>query len=160
MKHNPNYKPEIKIRELPPKLNQDKAKPQVLCPFCEIPHPLDFGADAACGTLLKVTAIQTIYPARTVKKHEMVCFKCHKSGGEMVRFNSAFIHLQECSPDTKLMAAPPEFSRLARAVYLMHPAVRKVLEKQYGLAKQVQEVDEHGKSTGKVLGYFFYKGVT
>jgi len=128
-----------------------------MCPFCEIPHPLELGQDAACGTVLKISAVQTTYPARTVKKHNLVCVKCHKGGGEMVQFNRGFVHVHDCSPNTKLMAAPPKFSPLARVVYFMTPAVRKVMEKRYGLAKQVAEVDEKGKETGKVLGYFFYK---
>jgi hypothetical protein len=160
-KHSPtNFKPEVRIREMPPRVQEVGKRAQVMCPFCEIPHPLELGQDSACGTVLKISAVQTVYPIRTVNKHKMTCVKCKKGGGEMIKYNHGYVHLLECAPHTKLMASAPEFSRLARAVYFMTPPVRKVLEKRYGLAKQVVEVDEHGQDTGNVLGYFFYKGLT
>jgi hypothetical protein len=161
VKQKSGYKPEVKIREGIPKVEQQKGKPvKVLCPFCEIPHPIELGKVAACGTILQVKAVQTVYPVRTVHKHKLICIKCKQSGGEMVKFNQGYMHTHECTPNTKIMANPPEFSRLARAVYFMSPQLRKVIEKKYGLVKQVQEIDEHGKETGKVLGYFFFRGAT
>lgn len=160
-KHSKGLKPEVKVREALPKIKEVGKQVLLQCPFCEIPHPIEFGKPALCGTALKVTAVQSIYPIRTVNQHKLVCLKCNKSGGEMVQFNRGYIHLQECSPNTKLMTAPPTFDRFARVVFFMNPTLRKFFEERLGLAKQVQEIDEQGHETGKVLGYFFYKeGVT
>lgn len=153
-----SYKPEVKVREATPRVKEDVNAPALLCPFCEIPHPISIGQDAICGTTLRVTAVQTIYPARTVHKHSLLCIKCGKGDGEMIRFNQGYIHLKECAPNTKLMAEVPPFSKYAEWVYQLPPALRKPIEKRWGYAKQVKELDPHGADTGKVLGYFFFKG--
>ena len=154
-------KPETVTRESAPRVVEDKKLgAKILCPFCEIPHPIEVGKDSACGTTLVIRAVQTQYPTRTVNKHKLICVKCHKGGGEMIRFNNGFVHLHDCSPNTKLMAAPPEFSPWAAAVYQMPKLVREPLEKIYGYAKQVKEIDPQGAETGKVLGYFFFRGTT
>lgn len=133
-----------------------KAGTQILCPFCAPPHPIMVGQDSACGTTMKVTAVQTIYPARTTKKHNLVCIKCGKGGGEMVKFNSSFVHAADCTPGTRLITVPPEFSRVAKFIYHLPAWLRKQIEKVTGFAKEVKEVDAGGQETGKVLGYFFY----
>jgi hypothetical protein len=150
-------KPEITLRQLPPKITETKNGAQILCPFCPIPHPIAIGKESVCGTTLHVTAMQTVLPARTVNKHKLVCFKCKQGGGEMVRFNQGFIHAVDCAPDTKLLAGPPEFSRWARIVHQLPDWLRKPIEKRTGRADIVHEVDPEGTDTGKVLGYFFYK---
>ena len=110
-------KPELKTREALPRVKNEGKGVLLMCPFCEIPHPVSVGQDSACGTTLRVTAVQTIVPARTVHKRSLQCFKCGKSGGEMVPFNQGFIHLIDCVPGTKVMAEPPaRFSRWAQMV--------------------------------------------
>jgi hypothetical protein len=153
-------KPEVVTRESAPKVKEEGKSAAILCPFCEIPHPIEIGKDSACGTTLIVRAVQTKYPTRTVNKHKLICVKCHKGGGEMIRFNNGFVHVHECAPNTKLMAAPPAFSAWAERVYQMPAWMRSRLEKLYGYAKQVKEIDPEGKETGKILGYFFYRGTT
>lgn len=150
-------RPPLKIRELPPKVNMLENGAEVLCPFCEIPHPIMVGQDAACGTTMKVTAVQTVYPSRTVNKHGLICLKCGKGGGEMVKFNNGVIHLTDCTPGVKLMAMPPRYSSLASIVYRLPVWARKPVEFRTGLAKQVKEIDAAGKETGRILGYFFFK---
>ena len=157
-KSKPSYKPEIKVREAPPRVKEDPKSPALLCPFCEITHPISIGQDSACGTILRVTAVQTILPARTVRQRGIKCFKCGKGEGEMVRFNQGFIHLKDCQPNTKLMAETPAFSSYAEYVFKLPAWLRKPIEKKTGFAKQVKEIDQDGVDTGKILGYFFFKG--
>lgn len=156
IKSNYSSKPEVQVRELPPKVNTLANGFQILCPFCDPPHPIMVGQDSACGTTMKVTAVQTIYPARTTKKHNLVCIKCSKGGGEMVKFNNSFVHAADCAPGTKLITVPPEFSKLAKLIYHLPAWLRKQVEKLTGFAKEVKEVDAEGKETGVILGYFFY----
>jgi hypothetical protein len=156
IKRNYSSKPEVQIRELPPKVNMLKEGAQILCPFCDPPHPIMVGQDSACGTTMKVSAVQTIYPARTTKKHNLICIKCSKGGGEMVKFNNSFVHAADCAPGTKLITVPPEFSRLAKFIYHLPKWIRTQIEKVTGFAKEVKEVSAEGKETGKILGYFFY----
>lgn len=159
MAKHPTNRPEYKIREAAPRVKENGREVLILCPFCPIPHPVAVGRTAACGTELRVTAVQTIIPARTVHKKKLVCFKCNESGGEMVHFNQGYIHLHDCKPDTPLLADPPKsFSRLARLVYGFPAPIRKMIERQTGLVKRVDEIDPAGTETGRTLGYIFYKG--
>ena len=156
-KRSAGYKPAVKTRESEPRVNEIKGEVTLLCPFCEPPHPIAVGQDSACGTALLVKAVQVIYPTRTVNERGMICVKCKKGGGEMVKFNLGYVHLHECSPGTRLMAEAPKFSRFARTVYGMPAWMRSPIEKRMGRARQVKEVDPQGVDTGNVLGYFFYK---
>ena len=159
MKKSKSTRSEIKVREAPPGLNQTKAGVEVLCPFCTPPHPLLPGASAPCGTTLKVTAVQTILTSHGSKQQDIKCVKCHQSGGgEMVRYNNGFVHLYDCAPGTKLLAVPPKFSRTAKMIYGLPAWMRTGVEKRTGKAQQVKEIDPQGKETGKILGYFFWKG--
>lgn len=152
-------KPEITSRELPPKIETSKKEAVILCPFCAVPHPISVGSSSPCGTTLRVTAVQTVVPARTVKKRKLKCIKCHQTGGEMVVFNNGYVHLIDCAPGTRLLAAPPKFSRIARMVFLLPDWLRKPVERLSGNAQVAKEVDPDGRDTGKTLGYFFYKSV-
>jgi len=145
--------PQFKVREAEPKVTQDM---KIMCPFCPIPHPLIAGEVAPCGTYIKVSAVQRIYRAKFNK--DMVCAKCGKAGGEMVHFQNAFVHLEDCMPGVTVMNEAPKFSRLASFVFKMNDGILKTLiEKMTGEAKSVEEVEPSGKRTGKTLGYFFYK---
>ena len=157
MKHK-STRPPITTREQPPKLRQSREGVQVLCPFCVPSHPLLPGQESTCGTTLKVTAVQTVIPQRTVRDQEIVCLKCHEQGkGEMVRYMNGFIHLEDCMPGTKLLAQPPKFSKLAGYVFNLPENLREQIEKRTGKAQKVEEIDAQGKETGKTLGYFFLK---
>lgn len=150
---------EIKVREASPGLNQTKDGVEVMCPFCTPPHPLLPGADSPCGTTLKVTAVQSILTSHGSKQQDIRCIKCHQAGGgDMVRYRGGFVHLHDCLPGTKLLAEPPRFSKMARAVFGMPAWMRGGVEKRLGKAQQVKEIDPQGKETGRVLGYFFWKG--
>lgn len=155
-KHN-TTRPEVQTRELLPRIVETGKEVRILCPFCEPPHPIAVGQDSACGTSLRVSAVQVIIPSRTVHRRNLICVKCHKSGGRMIKYFNGYVHLDECTPNTKLMTAPPEFSKLAAAVFKLPPLLRGPLERRLGQAKQVKEVDPSGKDTGNILGYFFYR---
>ena len=158
-KHNTGPKPELKTREALPKVRKEGNGVVLECPFCDIPHPVSVGQDAACGTTLRVTAVQTIIPTRTVNKRKLTCIKCGKSGGEMVPFNNGVVHLIDCMPGTKLMAQPPSnYSKWAKFIYGLPDGFRKRIERRTGTVKRIDEIDPQGKETGKTLGFIFYRG--
>ena len=145
--------PAFRVREAEPKVTKDM---KIMCPFCALPHPLVAGEVAPCGTYIKVSAVQRIYRAKF--KPDMVCAKCGKGDGEMVHFQNAFIHVENCMPGVAVMNERPKFSRFASFVFNMKDGILKTLiEKQTGVARSVEEVEPSGKRTGVTLGYFFYK---
>jgi hypothetical protein len=161
MKHTTSHQYDVRVREDTPKLQKTKVGTELLCPFCEMPHPLWPGEVSSCGTTVKVTAIQTVIPEKRAKKDKILCLKCKKSvGGDMVQFMTGFIHLLDCDPTTKLIASLPEFSNLAKFTFGFkeNSPIRKMIEKRYGKAKVVSEIDASGNDTGKIRGYFFHKG--
>jgi hypothetical protein len=101
-------------------------------------------------------AVQTVYRAKFIK--DMVCAKCGQGGGDMVRFQNAFIHVNDCSPGVVTLVEPPSLSFWARRVYFMPIWFKSRIEKRTGRAMPVDEVLPDGQRTGKVLGYFFMKG--
>lgn len=149
---------DVKVRELPPKVRETPAGVEVLCPFCDPPHPILPNVDSACGTTLKVTAVQTVLTAHGSRQQGIKCIKCHQTGGEMVRFNNSFVHLVDCMPGVKLLTTPPKFDKWAGRVLHLPKWLRKPIEKSTGAAQAVKEIDQDGKETGKTLGYFFLKG--
>lgn len=158
MKRKPLRNP-VTTREANPGIQTDKDGTKLLtCPFCDPPHVLYPDKPSLCGTYIQVKAVQVIIPARTSKKNSITCLKCHKSGGEMVRYMGGFIHREDCVPDTKFLTEPPKFNKFAKVVFNLPDAVRKIVEKNTGEAKQVREMDPQGIPTDKVLGYLFYKG--
>jgi hypothetical protein len=159
MKRNPGYRPETKVREALPRVQETGGEVLLMCPFCQPPHPVAFGKPGACGTTLKVTAVQTVIPIRTVHKHKLICFKCGQGGGEMVPFNQGYLHLVDCVPGTRVLAEPPaNFSRWAGWVYRMPEPLRERVERLTGAAKRIDEIDAQGKETGRTLGFIFHRG--
>lgn len=159
MKHKSLRSP-VNTREANPGIQTDKDGTKLLtCPFCYPPHILYPEKPSPCGTYIQVKAVQVIIPARTSKKSNLICLKCHQGGGEMVRYMNGFIHKEDCDPSTKFLAEPPKFNKLAKLVFHLPEKIRNVAEKKTGPAKEVQEIDPQGVPTGKVLGYLFDKGV-
>lgn len=144
-----------KVREELPQMTQTKEGAVIWCPFCVPSHPLTPGAPAACGTVLKLTATQTIIPARMARLQQIECLKCHKTGeGDMVPYMSGYIHLTDCAPDTNLLKTPVAYSKLAGLVYHLPLKLR---ERVCALTNQYpQEVCTLEK--GDVIGYYFLKG--
>jgi hypothetical protein len=151
-----NPRSDFRIRELPPKVEAGKKGVVVNCPYCYPTHPILPGVISPCGTTLKVTAVQKYLSSHATKS--IHCLKCGKTGGEMVTYRNGYVHLKECSPETKLLTEIPPLSRLAKIVYHSPAKIRKYLESHMGAVKELQEIDQEGKQTGVVLGYFFWKG--
>lgn len=159
-KHVTSNQYNFQIREQPPKTEVTKNGMQVLCPYCPLPHPLIPGEVAACGTIVKVTAVQMVMPARRARRDKIRCMKCHQTeGGEMVKYNNGWIHATDCMPGTRFLALMPEFSKLAGWVFRLKETnlIRKWVEGVKGAAQEVHEIDAEGKETGTVLGYYFLK---
>lgn len=154
-----NYRPDpLKVveRELAPKVQKEKDGSMVLlCPHCPIPHIIRVDQPSACGTLLRVVAVQPIYKAKYFK--EMICAKCGKDGGEMVQQNQGFIHANNCVPGLVTLNDPPPFSKTAKWVYNMKPSqIKELLKKNLGTPQPVYEQTPEGAKTDIILGYVFY----
>lgn len=155
-KRNHANRPAATTRERVPLFENVKGNVLVLCPFCPEPHPIFPDKIAPCGTILKVMAMQTVYPARTTRKTEVVCIRCGKPGGEMVAYGKGYVHTVNCNPDRRLLATPPTYSEWARRVYNMPQYLRGLVQKVMGRPIiEVNEVDDQGRETGRVLGYYF-----
>jgi hypothetical protein len=155
MKHK-HYTPSIKTRELPPIAHKTRGGVALMCPFCNPTHPLVPGQPNNCGTEIRVTAVQAIVSARTVRQEGLTCVKCRvKGSGEMVRYMNGYIHFQECAPEIKLLRETPKYSRWAELVYRFPEGIRAKIEKMTGIVQMVHELTPEGAETGKVQGYFF-----
>jgi hypothetical protein len=126
------------------------------CPFCKPTHKILPGMEYPCGTRIEVRAAQMVFKAKYEKN--MVCAKCRKGGGEMVRFQNAFIHTHDCTPGVATFTEPPKFSKIAEALSRSPEWLKDRVEKRFGKIMPVDEVTPDGTRTGVVLGYFFYKG--
>lgn len=154
-----SFKPPFTTRTGTPKMLKDeKGNTLLICPFCKVPHPLYPNTPAKCGTHLVLSAEQTVFRAKADKR--FVCVKCGKGGGEMVKYQNAYIHIEDCSPGVMTMTEPPRFSRLAGVVGgIKSERARKFIEQFTGRSMPVDEVTENGTRTGVVLGHFFFKEV-
>lgn len=133
-----------------------KAPITLLCPFCSDHHVILPNQQSPCGTRIEVQAVQEIFRARTVRQQGLICVKCKKGSGEMIRYGEAFIHLKECNPGMKLIHQMPPSSKLAHLVFSLPKFWRGQVEKIVGYeAQQIQVMDETGETTGEIAGYFF-----
>lgn len=155
-----NTKPPFRLREDMPRMTQTKEGAVIWCPFCVPSHSLTPGQPALCGTQLKLTAVQTVIPARVVRLQKLTCLKCHQSGeGEMVPYMNGYIHLEDCAPETNLLKSQPDFQRTADWAFHLPKSLRtqfcKLIDRW---PQEVREIDATGKETGKIIGYFWMKG--
>lgn len=150
-----SFRPAAVTRERAPLFRAVDGHVQILCPWCEPPHPIYPDRPAPCGAVLKVSASQTVYPARTMRKAEVVCIRCGKPGGEMVAYGKGFVHTVDCNPARRLLAYSPVYSEWARRVYNMPVRLRGLIQKFTGVIIEVNEVDKDGQETGRILGYYF-----
>lgn len=130
---------------------------ELRCPFCDDHHALLPNVESPCGTNIRVDAVQEVFPPSLVRKEKLICVKCHKEGGEMVRFRNTFVHTEDCSPEKKLLQDLPSSSHWARLVFSLPTRVKTFVEKYTGPTHQVLEIDEKGEKTGKVLAWIFLK---
>lgn len=76
----------------------------------------------------------------------------------MVVYGSGFVHLENCKPDTLLLSEVPNLSVFAKLVFKLPEKLRrKIEERMSSRAQALEEIDDKGNKTGKVLGYFFLK---
>ena len=158
MKHK-SIQPAVITREEPPKVQQTPNGARMICPYCTPPHVLIPGQQSACGTTLKVSAVQIIIPARTANEKKLRCLKCGEVGrAPMVQCGGGYVHRHDCKPGTQVLPAPPPYSAKAERVYNMKAGwMKEFLEKRYGRAQCVKEVNVDGVETGNILSYFFLK---
>ena len=157
-KRKPHFSPSVRTREAAPHAKKTTEGVVMLCPFCNPPHAINPGQPNACGVTLRVTAVQEIVGARTVRQEKLTCIKCGESGhGEMVRYFGGFLHLEECNPEVKLLTEIPEYSKWAARVFGLPESLRSVVEKFTGVVQVVHGKTPEGEETGEVEGYFFDK---
>lgn len=155
MSKKKTYRPPSATRERVPLFREVSGNTMVLCPFCDPPHPIWPDKISDCGTMLKVMAVQQVFTSRTLKKADVVCIRCGKGGGAMVAYGRGFVHTENCNPERRLLTSVPVYSEWARRVYNMPKRLNAIIQKFTGPVIQVHEVDEFGKETGNVLGYYF-----
>lgn len=153
MSKRTHQKPPVKSRRAMPLVND---KGELVCPFCRPTHPLDPTEQSLCGTHIEITAVQTVYKAQYLKEPPK-CLKCGGDKGEMVRFQGAFIHAVDCKPGMALMTETPTLTPWARWIYHLPDFAKRPIEKRIGRASPLELIDQEGKKTGEVAGYFFYK---
>lgn len=158
MKNHKLSRQDFRVREMPPKVEATAKGVLIQCPFCDPPHVILPGMEGACGTTLRVTAVQTILTAHAARFNKIICMKCHKGEGEMVKYRNGWVHLEDCMPGTRFLAEPPRMTKKAALVMKLPPRMRKFVEKHTGTAQEIQEIDGEGNMTGKILGYCFVKG--
>lgn len=147
-----------KTRTAPPIPFENKSGTiELRCPFCQDHHILVPNKESPCGTHIEVTCIQEVYSAHTVKHEKLVCVKCFKGGGEMVRYRNSFVHTTDCNPEARLLQEVPDNNRVAEFVYKLPAWIKPHIEKLTGKADCVFEIDNEGKKTGVVLAYLFWK---
>jgi hypothetical protein len=148
-----SFKPPVSQRTGTPGLTKGEGgRNVILCPFCKPAHELRPGFVEPCGTTLQINAVQQVVKA---KYSGLVCVKCGKGGGDMVRYMNAHIHTHDCSPEVMTMTEPPKFSRLAMIIYKLPKRAKKFFEKFTGQVMPVDEVKPDGTRTGVTLGWFF-----
>ncbi len=141
--------------EIPLVVKDKDGNATLLCPFCKPTHPLRADGATACGTVVRVQAVQTTYKAKYAKRN-MVCVKCGKSGGEMVSWQgTAYIHVHDCMPGTVTLPEPPTYSKIAQLAYGLPDWTKPFTSRMFGKAMKVDEVDQNGNRTGVILGYAF-----
>lgn len=153
------YRSPVKMREKYPLTRKDKqGHIEMLCPFCVTPHVISPRMPSPCGTTIQVKAVQKLITARTAKNEGVKCMKCHDDkGGDMAMCRNGFVHIHDCAPGVVVLPAEPKYSKWAERVFKLPEALRKRIEKRFGEVKEISEIDQDGKETGKILGYFFYK---
>lgn len=132
----------------------------LMCPFCNPPHQVSPFVPSPCGSLVVVKVVQEVYHAKYDRT--LVCAKCGKGGGDMVKWNEAYIHTGNCMPGVVTFANPPKISKnvekIAKWVHgLKDGKPKKIIESVFGRAMTIDEVKPDGERTGVVLGHFFYK---
>lgn len=149
----------VRVRRAEPVIQNEEGKPAILCPFCEIKHPISLSEISPCGTRLRLEAVQEVVHGWYAEKVGLACLKCHKvDGQDLVPFQGGYVHLHDCMPGTKFLAVPPKFTPKAKFVFGLPQFLRPHVEKLTGVAKEVKEIDAEGHETGVILGYSFYRG--
>lgn len=152
------HTPAIKTREDHPIPRPRKDGIDLLCPFCKPTHPIFPGKPNACGTTLRVTAVQQIISARTVRIEGLTCIKCRQTGkGEMVHYMNGYVHVEECAPEIQLLTEIPAYSKWAEWVYKLPERIRDQVEKLTGVVQIVHGLSPNGEETDRIEGYFFKK---
>ena len=112
-------------RSRPALIKQVKGETQILCPFCQPPHPIS-PMESSCGTILKLEAQQRMFTS-------VACALCGQSHGTLLKRGERYIHDYDCKPGTRIYTVPPPRSRLAAIVYRMPTAFHRFLAKRFGV---------------------------
>ena len=128
-----------KIRKRPPQLKTDNGRVEIFCPFCFPTHPIQMEFSAPCGTILELSAIQSLYK-------DVTCALCGGARGSLVKVGEKYKHAHDCTPGQHLYTVPPKKSLGARAVWYLPTFVHNWLWRVSG--RKVIEVSSDGKVTG------------
>lgn len=155
-KRNSTQSPTTIRRKLPLLEKDEKGANVLMCPFCVPSHPILPFVPSGCGTLVEFQAVQTVYRAKY--NDGIVCVKCGKGKGEMVKMNDAYVHNYDCVPGTTTLTVTPKFSKFAGFVFGMKDGrLKEFIQGFTGVAAEVKEVTPSGERTGVILGHFFHR---
>lgn len=147
---------DVRRRSKPVKLQKGPKGVALFCPFCDPTHSILPGANGPCGVFVEVLAVQDTLTSHGSKSAGIHCLKCHETGkGDMRRFGSGWVHIEDCAPNVRLLPQVPDSSRTARMIYGLPEKLRNQVEKMTGKVQIVMELGSDGQETGKVMSYFF-----
>jgi hypothetical protein len=132
-----------RVRKTAPRIERVKNNAVMMCPFCDIPHPISI-EPGVCGTKIEISASQTIYYRGTV------CALCGKEGGDMFKYGNAYCHVHRCVPG-KMLLDKPKKSLTASLFYKMPNKLHVWVKEKLGRAAAQMQKD------GKTVGYTWVK---
>lgn len=116
----------VKHRSKPPIFDMKPKGMIISCPFCEQPHPISIQEVAACGTVLRVEAVQEMWKNTT-------CALCGENDGErMVQIGDQYRHTHQCVDGKKILLIPPKPRLSARLAHKMPRGFHIFCYKRFG----------------------------
>ena len=101
-----------KVRRKAPRINQSDDGIAIYCPFCHPPHQVSLDTRATCGTVLELTAVQTLY-------QDVTCSLCGNGQGTLLKIGESYRHAHECTPGHTIYTVPPKKRRSAALAWKM-----------------------------------------
>ncbi len=114
------------VRRRGPKIKEENGDIVLFCPFCHPPHRISLDTAATCGTILELTAVQTLY-------QDVTCELCGRGQGTLLKIGESYRHAHDCVPGRKIYTVPPKKRRSARWAWKMPDWATMFLGKRFNL---------------------------
>lgn len=126
MARNRFQKSAPKVRRKAPRIEQSDDGIAIYCPFCHPPHRISLDTKATCGTILELTAVQTLY-------QDVTCSLCGNGQGTLLKIGESYRHAHDCSPGKTIYTVPPKKSRSAALAWKFPDWASMLLAKRLNL---------------------------